>query len=102
MKIIKSNEEFNSLINSDSLVVIDFFATWCGPCKMLSPVLENVSNVLNNVEFIKVDIDQFNELASQYKVQSVPTIVFVKNGNEINRHIGYIDEDTLVEKIKNL
>ena len=102
MKIIKSNEEFNSLINSDSLVVIDFFATWCGPCKMLSPVLENVSNVLNNVEFIKVDIDQFNELASQYKVQSVPTIVFVKNGNEINRHIGYIDEDNLVEKIKNL
>ncbi len=102
MKIIKSNEEFNSLINSDSLVVIDFFATWCGPCKMLSPVLENVSNVLNNVEFIKVDIDQFNELASQYKVQSVPTIVFMKNGNEINRHIGYIDEDNLVEKIKNL
>lgn len=100
--ILNNKNEFEQIINNNELVVIDFFATWCGPCKMLSPVIENVENLIQDVKFIKVDIDQFNDLASQYKIQSVPTLVFLKNGQEVMKSIGYLDEDALIEKIKSL
>lgn len=100
--ILNNKNEFEQIISSNELVVIDFFATWCGPCKMLSPVIENVESLIHNVKFIKVDIDQFNDLASQYKIQSVPTLVFLKNGQEVMKSIGYLDEDALIEKIKSL
>lgn len=100
--ILNNNEEFKKIINENELVVVDFFATWCGPCKMLSPVIENVEKVLPNVKFVKVDIDQYNELASEYRIQSVPTLIFIKNGNEVLKTVGYLDEDALIEKIKSL
>ncbi len=100
--ILNNKNEFEQIISSNELVVIDFFATWCGPCKMLSPVIENVESLIHDVKFIKVDIDQFNDLASQYKIQSVPTLVFLKNGQEVMKSIGYLDEDALIEKIKSL
>lgn len=100
--ILNNKNEFEQIISNNELVVIDFFATWCGPCKMLSPVIENVESLIQNVKFIKVDIDQFNDLASQYKIQSVPTLVFLKNGQEVMKSIGYLDEDALIEKIKSL
>lgn len=100
--ILNNKNEFEQIISSNELVVIDFFATWCGPCKMLSPVIENVESLIHDVKFIKVDIDQFNDLASQYKIQSVPTLVFLKNGKEVMKSIGYLDEDALIEKIKSL
>ncbi len=100
--ILNNKNEFEQIISSNELVVIDFYATWCGPCKMLSPVIENVESLIHNVKFIKVDIDQFNDLASQYKIQSVPTLVFLKNGQEVMKSIGYLDEDALIEKIKSL
>lgn len=100
--ILNNKNEFEQIISNNELVVIDFFATWCGPCKMLSPVIENVESLIHNVKFIKVDIDQFNDLASQYKIQSVPTLVFLKNGQEVMKSIGYLDEDALIEKIKSL
>lgn len=100
--VLNNKNEFEQIISSNELVVIDFFATWCGPCKMLSPVIENVESLIHDVKFIKVDIDQFNDLASQYKIQSVPTLVFLKNGQEVMKSIGYLDEDALIEKIKSL
>lgn len=100
--ILNNKNEFEQIISSNELVVIDFFATWCGPCKMLSPVIENVESLIHDVKFVKVDIDQFNDLASQYKIQSVPTLVFLKNGQEVMKSIGYLDEDALIEKIKSL
>ena len=100
--ILNNKNEFEQIISNNELVVIDFFATWCGPCKMLSPVIENVEGLIHDVKFIKVDIDQFNDLASQYKIQSVPTLVFLKNGQEVMKSIGYLDEDALIEKIKSL
>ncbi|MBU3830767.1 MAG: thioredoxin [Candidatus Ureaplasma intestinipullorum] len=100
--ILNNKNEFEQIISNNELVVIDFFATWCGPCKMLSPVIENVESLIHDVKFIKVDIDQFNDLASQYKIQSVPTLVFLKNGQEVMKSIGYLDEDALIEKIKSL
>lgn len=100
--ILKNKDEFSQIINENDMVVIDFFATWCGPCKMLTPVIENVEKVLSNVKFIKVDIDQFNDLASEYRIQSVPTLIFIKNKEIVAKSVGYLDEDALIEKIKSL
>ena len=100
--ILKNKNEFSQIINENDIVVVDFFATWCGPCKMLTPVIENVEKVLSNVKFIKVDIDQFNDLASEYRIQSVPTLIFIKNKEIVAKSVGYLDEDALIEKIKSL
>lgn len=100
--VLKNKDEFLKIINENEIVIVDFFATWCGPCKMLSPVIENVEKLLPNIKFIKVDIDQHNELASEYRIQSVPTLIFIKNGIEVAKSIGYVDEDALIEKIKTL
>lgn len=100
---IKSVAEFQETINDSKVSAVDFFATWCGPCKMLGPIFNQVGEeVKEKYNFIKVDIDQFNEIASMYEIQSVPTIVFFKNGKEVSRHIGFIDADTLKEKINSL
>ena len=100
--ILKNKEEFSKIINENEIIVVDFFATWCGPCKMLAPVIENVEKVMPNVKFIKIDIDQFNDLASEYKIQSVPTLVYIKNKELITKSVGYLDEDALIEKINSL
>lgn len=100
---LKSKEQFHDIISSDKLTVVDFFATWCGPCKMLSPVVSQVESEMNGeVNFVKVDIDAYNELASQYRIQSVPTIVYIKNGEELTRTVGYMDSDSLAAKINSL
>ena len=77
-KIINS-QEFDNTIES-GVVVVDFFATWCGPCKMLSPVIDELSGELENVNFVKVDIDQSMDLAQKFKIVSVPTLKVFKNG----------------------
>ena len=77
-KIINS-QEFDNTIES-GVVVVDFFATWCGPCKMLSPVIDELSGELENVNFVKVDIDQSMDLAQKFKILSVPTLKVFKNG----------------------
>lgn len=100
---IENLEQFQNTINEDKITAVDFFATWCGPCKMLGPVFVAVSQELNNsFNFLKVDIDKFNEVASLHGIQSVPTIVYFKNGKEIDRTVGFIDSETLKEKLHSL
>ena len=92
------NENFDELIKDK--VVVDFFATWCGPCKMLGPVFEELSTEINDIKFIKVDIDEHEDLCRKYKVMSVPTLIVFDNGKEIKRNIGFIPKDKLKEFIK--
>lgn len=97
MAIIHSNqEEFKELIN-DELVIVDFFATWCGPCRMLGTVLEEIQN---EYKIVKVDVDECNELAKEYGVMSVPTIIKFKNGVEIEKNIGFLPKEQLIEWIE--
>lgn len=94
---IKTEQEFNEKINGD-YVLVDFFATWCGPCKMLGPILENVSR---NIEVVKVDVDKFENLARNYSVMSIPTLILFKKGQIVDKKIGFIPEVMLNEWIDN-
>ena len=96
MSLIYGNEnEFENLINDD-LVLVDFFATWCGPCRMLSTVLDNVSSSRDNLKIVKMDVDQNMSLAKTYGVMSVPTLVLFKNGKEVAKTTGFMNEEELL------
>lgn len=99
MKIIhlETEKDFKDLITKETKVLVDFFATWCGPCKMLGPVLEKAESEL---KVIKVDTDEFEDLSREYGVMSIPTLVLIENGKEIKRNIGFIDKNNLENFLK--
>ena len=97
-KIINS-QEFDNTIES-GVVVVDFFATWCGPCKMLSPVIDELSGELETVNFVKVDIDQSMDLAQKFKIVSVPTLKVFKNGEEVDTLMGFMPKEVLKSKVE--
>ncbi len=91
-----NKDNFESIVlNSDKPVLVDFFATWCGPCQMLAPVLENLSTSRAEVVVAKVDIDENMNIAQQYGIRVVPTLLLFKNGKVINRTEGYMDKNEL-------
>ena len=95
-------EEYAEIINSSSPVVIDFHATWCGPCKVLSPILEELNDEIEGVEFVKLDVDQHPQIAGQNQVMGVPTVVILKNGEVKDRFVGVQPKEVIKEKITSL
>ncbi|MFW2491332.1 thioredoxin [Clostridium chromiireducens] len=99
MKIVDSNEFKNEI--ESGVTIVDFFATWCGPCKMLAPVLEGLSNDMEGkAKFIKVDIDQSLDLANQFQISSVPTMVIFKNGEKVDQIVGFLPKERIQEAIE--
>lgn len=96
VKIIKTETEFNEIIN-EGKVVVDFFATWCGPCRMFAPVYEEASNQLSTITFLKVDIDEIENLPKKYGIMSVPTLLLFENGQVIKQTSGYMEKEDLIE-----
>ena len=94
-----NKKEFEELVK-DGTVVVDFFATWCGPCKMLAPVLEELSEEETSVKFVKVDIDEEELLAEQYQVQAVPTVLVFKDGAIVNKQLGFAPKAVLKNLLK--
>lgn len=92
-------KNFNEFIG-DGVAVVDFWANWCGPCRMLAPILDDIASKLTNVKFGKVDVDNAPELAREYKVMSIPNVCIFKNGELVDRIIGLCDEDELTDAIK--
>lgn len=93
------NEE---VLNSKGVVVVDFFATWCAPCKMLAPVLEELQSEMENVKIVKVDVDESPEAATKYGVQSIPTIKIFKDGADVETKVGFMPKELLKESIEEI
>ena len=90
-------ETFNNVINSGQLVLVDFFAIWCQPCKAMHPILEQVKSVLGDrIRIIKVDVDKYGVTASQFRIQSVPTLMLFRNGEVLWRTSGVVDKAELL------
>lgn len=97
--------EFDNLLKEDTLILADFSATWCGPCQMMAPVMEEIEEEFKadpKVKIVKVDIDEEPELSAKYNVMSVPTFLYLKGDKVIETHTGAIAKDIIVNKIKQL
>ena len=93
-------ETFKDVISGDQLVLVDFFATWCQPCKMMHPILEQVKEVLGDrIRIIKVDVDNYEMTASQYRIQSVPTLMLFRQGEVLWRTSGVMQKSELLATI---
>ena len=94
------NASFASIINSEKPVLIDFFATWCSPCKTLAPILKNVKdNLGDRITIIKIDVDKNQQMASQYQVRGVPTMILFQNGKQLWRQSGVLSKEEIVKII---
>ena len=95
LKHINTVEEFDAAIKEGS-VLVDFFATWCGPCKMLSPLLEEIADENPNISVLKIDVDEVGQLAAKYGIQAIPTLMLFKNGQRIETRMGYQNKNQLL------
>ena len=97
MEIVHGNSnDFNDLIN-DNIVVVDFYANWCGPCKMLIPVLDEFAKLNNNVKVVKINVDEEEDLARKYGIMSIPALLLFKNGELIDNQTGFVPLNKLNE-----
>ena len=99
MNVTSTNFQ-DEVLNSDKTVLIDFYADWCGPCKMFSPVVEAVASENEDIKVVKVNVDDAQDLAIQYQVMSIPTTVVIKEGKEVNRAVGMVSKSDLLEMVK--
>lgn len=95
-----NDENFiNEVLKSVGLVIVDFSANWCGPCQMLAPVLENISNRNENIKIVRVDIDDSPKVSQRYSIRSIPMLMFFKDGKIVDEIVGFVPEYVINEAI---
>lgn len=96
---IINNKEFDKKINIDRKVIVDCYADWCGPCRMLSPVIDELSNELVDYDFYKLNVDESQDISKRYGIMSIPTILIFEKGELKNKIIGFRSKDELLKEI---
>ncbi len=96
---IQNINQFNELLKNEN-VIVDFFATWCGPCRMIAPLLEEIDEDYPEISIGKVDVDDLSELAAHYSIASIPTLMFIKNGKIVYEQVGFVPKNNLERLIK--
>ena len=101
MKKVNNVNEFNEIINSDNLTVVKFSADWCGPCRTLTGIMDDVTPDYQNVNFIEIDVegDGMDEIVSNYSIRNIPVLAFIKNGKLLNKNVGLVDKVKITELI---
>lgn len=100
--LINNESELTTLIQENNVVIVDFYAAWCAPCKALLPVLDVVSTEMEQVKICKINCEELGDLASKYAVRSIPTLIFYKNGEIVDTKKGFIPKNELVSVIEEL
>ncbi|MDD6317284.1 MAG: thioredoxin [Succinatimonas hippei] len=91
----------DEVVNSPKPVLVDFWATWCGPCRMVSPIVDELSGEMDNVKFCKVNVDEASDLAAKFGVMSIPTLIVFKGGEAVARQVGALGKEELKQFIDN-
>ena len=99
LDVTNSNFE-EEVLKSEKTVLVDFYADWCGPCQMLSPIVDEVANEREDIKVCRINVDNEQDLAIKYDVMSIPTLVVIKNGQEVNRTVGLVDKNEIIDMIK--
>lgn len=99
MIFLENEQDFFELINN-KLVLVDFYATWCGPCRMISSIIDEVAKETTDLMVVKVDVDKYPNIATKYGIMSIPTLKVFKNGKEEKTSIGYIEKDAIKDLLK--
>ncbi len=99
LKVTGKNFE-EEVLKSEKTVLVDFYADWCGPCKSLSPIVDEVAEENENLKVVKVNVDEAQDIALKYQVMSIPTLVVIKNGQEANRSVGLVSKSKIIDIVK--
>ena len=100
MSIKVTNKDFENIISNNDITLIDFYADWCGPCRALSPIIDDIAKSETHIKVGKVNVDEERELANKYHVRSIPTMVVFKGGKEVDRLVGFLPKEEILSKIK--
>ena len=99
MTIKITEKEFEKIINDNHTILIDFYADWCGPCRALGPLLDEIANENHNFKIGKVNVDDETNLSSQFKIRSIPTMIIFKDGKEVERMVGFLPKEEIIKKL---
>ncbi|MBR4634574.1 thioredoxin [bacterium] len=97
---ITSKDQFDEAVKSETLIIVDFWAVWCGPCRVLKPLLHKIAGEHPEIQLLTVDVDANQELAAQYDINSIPAVFMFKNGEIVDSFVGVMPENEILEKIE--